>query len=344
MVGEPVDQGRGHLGVAEGQIGGDDHRGLFVELADQMEQALTAGLGERQIAQLVEAHEIETGELAGQDPCLAAAGLVLQLVDQIDGVEAPARTTLAVMAMARWVLPAPVPPTRTMLRWLGRKAPSCSERTRPSLIGEPSKTNAARSGEHLDPTRHRLRQHIITRHHHHTKPPATKGAETRRSDQPRKGGVGAPLTKNLMPAKVGSHLEADAQRYRRQTVVTGRVEDGRGGNAPFPVPAHQTGRADFRHPAFRLASPHSYRWRPNVHASQAQDTALPMNIVVGEAARAAPRLFVPSRKEVPDAVVDMLVNCPVRLQAGAIAEVRRPTAQQAVQSVPHLGPGPNLAG
>ena len=24
--------------------------------------------------------------------------------------------------------------------------------------------------------------------------------------------------------------------------------------APFPIPAHQTGRADFRHPAFRLAS------------------------------------------------------------------------------------------
>ena len=40
----------------------------------------------------------------------------------------------------------------------------------------------------------------------------------------------------------------------------GRVEDGRGSlgplaNAPFPIPAHQTGRADFRHPAFRLASP-----------------------------------------------------------------------------------------
>jgi predicted ATPase len=26
-------------------------------------------------------------------------------------------------------------------------------------------------------------------------------------------------------------------------------------NAPSPIPAHQTGRADFRHPAFRLASP-----------------------------------------------------------------------------------------
>jgi len=37
----------------------------------------------------------------------------------------------------------------------------------------------------------------------------------------------------------------------------GRVEDGRGCDAeaaPFPVPAHQTGRADFPHPAFRQAS------------------------------------------------------------------------------------------
>src|SRR6267143_278373 len=40
----------------------------------------------------------------------------------------------------------------------------------------------------------------------------------------------------------------------------GRVEDGRGclgpmANAPFPIPAHRTGRADFRHPALRLVSP-----------------------------------------------------------------------------------------
>src|SRR5262249_21789848 len=44
----------------------------------------------------------------------------------------------------------------------------------------------------------------------------------------------------------------------------GRVEDGRGSLgptaiAPFPIPAHQTGRADFRHPAFRLASPQGTR-------------------------------------------------------------------------------------
>jgi len=30
------------------------------------------------------------------------------------------------------------------------------------------------------------------------------------------------------------------------------------GAAPFPIPAHQTGRADFPHPAFRLASPQTH--------------------------------------------------------------------------------------
>jgi hypothetical protein len=46
----------------------------------------------------------------------------------------------------------------------------------------------------------------------------------------------------------------------------GRVEDRRGSlgpvaNAPFPIPAHRTGRADFRHPALRLASPQGTRRR-----------------------------------------------------------------------------------
>jgi hypothetical protein len=42
----------------------------------------------------------------------------------------------------------------------------------------------------------------------------------------------------------------------------GRVEAGREhwrrSAAPFSSPAHQTGRADFRHPAFRLASPQTH--------------------------------------------------------------------------------------
>ena len=54
MVGETIEQRGRHLGIAEdggpfseGQIGGEDDRGALVEPADQMEQQLSAGLGER---------------------------------------------------------------------------------------------------------------------------------------------------------------------------------------------------------------------------------------------------------------------------------------------------------
>ncbi len=66
--------------------------------------------------------------------------------------------------------------------------------------------------------------------------------------------------------------------------VASRVEEGRGGGrlpvamagafaaaasvrlavAPFPLPAHRTGRADFRHPALRLASPQGTRRTANL--------------------------------------------------------------------------------
>jgi hypothetical protein len=42
--------------------------------------------------------------------------------------------------------------------------------------------------------------------------------------------------------------------------INRRVEDERGSiAAPFPVPAHQTGRAELPHPAFRLDSPQGTR-------------------------------------------------------------------------------------
>src|SRR4051794_29278614 len=43
---------------------------------------------------------------------------------------------------------------------------------------------------------------------------------------------------------------------------TGAVAWALCGNAPFPVPARQTGRADFPHPAFRLGSPRGTRRAP----------------------------------------------------------------------------------
>ena len=72
VVGEAVEQRGRHLGVAEharpfteGEIGGDDDRGALVEPADEVEQELAAGLGERQIAEFIEDDEVHAGQMIG---------------------------------------------------------------------------------------------------------------------------------------------------------------------------------------------------------------------------------------------------------------------------------------
>ena len=55
-----------------------------------MEQQLPAGLGERQVAELVEDDEVETCQMIGQASLPASPAFGLEPVDQIDGVEEPA--------------------------------------------------------------------------------------------------------------------------------------------------------------------------------------------------------------------------------------------------------------
>ena len=57
MMGEAVEECCGHLGItedagpfAEGEVCGDNDRGAFVELADEVEQELATSLGEGEIA------------------------------------------------------------------------------------------------------------------------------------------------------------------------------------------------------------------------------------------------------------------------------------------------------
>jgi hypothetical protein len=97
VMGEAVEHGGGHLGVAEdlgpiseGEVGGDQQRGVLVELADQVEQQLAAGLAERQIAKLVDDDEIVAQQLLGQAAAAPGGLLLLELVDQIDEIEEPA--------------------------------------------------------------------------------------------------------------------------------------------------------------------------------------------------------------------------------------------------------------
>ena len=97
MVGEPVEERGGHLGVAkdarpfsECEIGCDDNGCAFVKLADQVEQQLTAGLREGQISEFIQDQEVEPGDQVGSAALSFCAGFSIELVHQIDHIEEPA--------------------------------------------------------------------------------------------------------------------------------------------------------------------------------------------------------------------------------------------------------------
>ena len=90
---DPVEHGSGHLLVAEdlgpfseGQIGGDDHRCLLIELGDQVKEQLAGVFGERQIAQFVEDDQVKAGQAGGQPAAATGQILLLQIVGQIHQV------------------------------------------------------------------------------------------------------------------------------------------------------------------------------------------------------------------------------------------------------------------
>jgi hypothetical protein len=94
VVGQPIEHGGCHFGVAEhlrpigeGEVGGDQQRGVFVEFADQVEQQLAARLAERQIAEFVDDDEIVAQQLLGQPATTTGGLLLLQLIDEIDQIE-----------------------------------------------------------------------------------------------------------------------------------------------------------------------------------------------------------------------------------------------------------------
>ena len=75
---------------AEGEVGGDDDRGALVEPAHQVEQQLAAGLGEGQVAELVEQDEVAPGVLLGGATLTAGPEFGLEEIDQLDDVVAAA--------------------------------------------------------------------------------------------------------------------------------------------------------------------------------------------------------------------------------------------------------------
>src|SRR5690554_5355947 len=99
-MGQPVEQGGGHLGIAEdrrpfaeAEIGSDDDACALVELAEQMEEQRAPRGTEWQVTQLIEDHEVlphqHLCELAGLSPRL----FLLKHIDQFNGREEPDLST-----------------------------------------------------------------------------------------------------------------------------------------------------------------------------------------------------------------------------------------------------------
>ena len=78
-----------------------------------------------------------------------------------------------------------------------------------------------------------------------------------------------------------------ARSSASRALSRGGVEERRGGLGPmgitpFPLPAHQTGRADFPHPASRPASPQSTRRGAKMDTTLSDHTELPEHDRIGE--------------------------------------------------------------
>ena len=94
---QAIEQGGRHLGIAkhagplaEGEVRGDDDGRALVQLADEVEQELSTGLGEGQIAEFVEDDDIHPRQMFGKPALVPVAGLGLKPVDEVDDVVEPA--------------------------------------------------------------------------------------------------------------------------------------------------------------------------------------------------------------------------------------------------------------
>src|SRR5215203_861231 len=120
----------------------------------------------------------------------------------------------------------------------------------------------------------------------------------------------------------------------------GAVTWGHAAIAPFPLPAHRTGRADFPHPALRPASSQGPRRRSHgLLGTQTEDSKLAEHDVSGEPCGPARRDLVTLDQEVLHARHDMVVDGAISRRAGAKVEVARPAFQQAVELGANLVPG-----
>src|SRR5262249_20152379 len=74
-----------------------------------------------------------------------------------------------------------------------------------------------------------------------------------------------------------------------------------------------------------------------------EDSEFSEHHFIAEAAGAARWHLVTPPQEMPYALIDVVVNRPIRRRPGPVAEVRRPASQNLIQPIPHLRPCPRIA-
>ena len=91
-MGEPVEQGRGHFGVAEhltpfreAEIGGDGDAGPLIKFAQEVEQQGAARGAERQVAKLIEDDEIKAHQTLGDLAGFAVSLFLFERINELDG-------------------------------------------------------------------------------------------------------------------------------------------------------------------------------------------------------------------------------------------------------------------
>ena len=95
-MGQAIEQRGRHFRIAENaspfaeaQVGGDDHAGSLVELAEQVEKQGSTRGAERQVPEFIQDHEVMADQALGDLARASMSLFLLQRVDEIDGGEEP---------------------------------------------------------------------------------------------------------------------------------------------------------------------------------------------------------------------------------------------------------------
>src|SRR5206468_8204415 len=144
-------------------------------------------------------------------------------------------------------------------------------------------------------------------------------------------GFPLPLTPQTPTTSVPDATKKHVRRSSSGHKLTAlsRVEERRGHRlaVPFPLPAHQTGRAGFPHPAFRLASSQGTRRRAKMDTPEVKHPKRAEYRLMVEAVGAARWHRMTPNQEVTDSVVDVVVDRTGRPHPRGMAQTSGPAAR-----------------